>query len=642
MSKPRVRRFPEKPDGLNPFAAVARLFEGWIDPLKAPKTLQPPATIWRYIWHYVRQAKLPLFASFVLNAISGSLEALLLFYVGRVVDILAGSKAVDGWSGLFTLNGSELTAIFVFAILIRSLLAVLQALIDNQVIGRGFYNLVAWQAYSQVARQSLGFFANEQSGAVLTKTGQAGDSVGNFITGSLSSFWTIATYFGTSMFLFAQLHIALDGIVLAWVVVVLLTGRYFLPRMRETSTDVAEASAEMNGRFVDVFSNIQTVRLYGSAQEADGYMREGVVSYIGRVRRAGRLSVGMHTVMTTASGLAFAATIALCIDLWTRGAISVGSVAAALALILRLNMWMGWMLGSISGLMRNFGVLQNTMEMVSRPIDVVDHPGAGDLVVSKGGIDFKNVSFEYLKGKPVFEDFNLSIAPGERVGLVGRSGAGKSTLVSLLLRFYDLKSGAITIDGQNIAEVKQDSLRHAVGVVTQDTALLHRSVRDNIGIGKPGAALAEIENAARRAEAHDFISALADHQGRKGYDAYVGERGIKLSGGQRQRIAIARVLLKNAPILVLDEATSALDSEVEAAIQSQLDELIEGKTVIAIAHRLSTIAAMDRLVVLDEGRVAEEGTHAELLARGGIYATLWNRQSGGFLGDETERVAERA
>lgn len=638
----RERRYPEKPDGNNPLAAIARLFEGWVDPLKQPKTLQPPAEIWRYIWHYARQARLPLIASFVLSAISGSLEAVLLFYVGRIVDILAGSKVVDGWSGLFAVNGYELAAIFIFAILIRSLLAVLQSLIDTQVIGRGFYNLVSWQAYSQVARQSLGFFSNEQSGAILTKAGQAGDSVGNFITGSLSSFWTIATYFGTSLFLFAQLHIALDGIVVAWVIAVLLTARYFLPRLRETSTDVAEASAEMNGRFVDVFTNIQTVRLYGSSQEADGYMRDGVVSYINRVRRSGRLSVGLHSVMTIASGLAFAATIALCIQLWTQVEISVGSVAAALALIMRLNMWMGWLLGSISGLMRNFGVLQNTMEMVSRPIDVVDKPGAGKLAVSKGAITFENVSFEYLKDTPVFENFSLAIGPGERVGLVGRSGAGKSTLVSLLLRFYDLKAGAIKIDDQHIAEVTQDSLRHAIGVVTQDTALLHRSVRDNIRIGKAGASQQQIEEAARRAEAHDFITALADHQGRKGYDAYVGERGVKLSGGQRQRIAIARVLLKDAPILVLDEATSALDSEVEAAIQSQLDELIEGKTVIAIAHRLSTIAAMDRLVVLDEGKVIEQGTHEQLLARDGVYAALWNRQSGGFLGDESEKLAEPA
>ena len=617
-------------------------FEAWIDPLRNPGDAMPPANIWQFIWHFARQAKLPLGISFVLHTINGSMEALFFFFMGRLVDILTTGISSEGWAGLAAKSGSELALIFMFIVVIRFLVSLVQMMIDAQVINRGFYNLVAWQATSHVARQSVGFFASEHSGSVLTKVGQVGDAVGNFITGSLTSVWTILTFMATSLFLFAQLDLGLVGVVVVWVGVVLVLARYFLPRFRDASVDVAEAGAEKNGRVVDVYSNIQTVKLYGSTESADEYMREGMADYVQAATRIGRLSVGLNSLMTLASSLAFTAAAIICIDLWTRDAISVGSIAFALSLVLRLNMWLGMLIGSINGLMRNFGVLQNSMELITRPLEVVDAPDARDWTPTGGAIRFDNVRFGYLTDQPVIDRLDIDIAPGEKVGLVGFSGAGKTTIVNLLLRFWDVESGRISVDGTDIATVTQDSLRAAIGVVTQEPALLHRSVRDNILYGRPGASDDEVIAAAKRAEAHAFIMELKDSEGRSGYDAHVGERGIKLSGGQRQRVAIARVMLKNAPVLVLDEATSALDSEIEAAIQSQLATLMAGKTVLAIAHRLSTIAAMDRLIVIDGGRLVEQGSHAELLKQGGIYAALWARQSGGFLASERDAVEKDA
>ncbi len=611
-------------------------FETWIDPFRKPARPLPPADIWRFIWHYARQAKLPLGISFVLHAINGGMEAVFFFFMGRLVDILTAGVASDGWSGLMARAGGELALIFAIIVVVRFVISFMQMMIDAQVINRGFYNLVGWQATSHVARQSVGFFASEHSGAVLTKVGQVGDAVGNFITGSLTSVWTILTFMATSLFLFAQLDIGLVGVVVVWVGVVLVLARYFLPRFRDASVDMAEAGADKNGRVVDVYSNIQTVKLYGSTESADDYMRDGMAGYVEMAKRMGRLSVGMNSLMVLASSIAFAAAAILCIDLWTRDAITVGSIAFALSLILRLNMWLGMLIGSINGLMRSFGVLQNSMELITRPLEVTDAPDAKSFEPKGGGVRFEAVDFGYVKGQPVIDGFDLDIRPGEKVGLVGYSGAGKTTIVNLLLRFWDIQSGRIFIDGADISKVTQDSLRAAIGVVTQEPALLHRSVKDNILYGRPGASDADVVAAAKKAAAHDFILELKDPDGRSGYDAHVGERGIKLSGGQRQRIAIARVMLKNAPILVLDEATSALDSEIEAAIQEQLSTLMGGKTVLAIAHRLSTIAAMDRLIVINGGRIVEQGSHAELLKKGGIYAALWERQSGGFLASDPD------
>ena len=385
----------------------------------------------------------------------------------------------------------------------------------------------------------------------------------------------------------------------------------------------------------DSYSNIQTLKLYAREADNDRYIKEGFDQFLAAILPFTRHLTGVRASLAALSGVMIAAIAGFSINLWLNGAISVGAVAFTLSLVLRLNMLLGRMMTQLNSLMRNLGTVQNSAELVARPIGLNDRDGAADLEVRSAAIRIEQACFNYGDASmPVIDNLSLSIAPGEKLGLVGRSGAGKSTFVNLLLRFYDLQSGRIEIDGQNIADVSQESLRQAIGMVTQDTALLHRSIRENIVFGRPDAADAEILEAARTAEALDFIQGLSDQRGRKGLDAHVGDRGVKLSGGQRQRIAIARVMLKNAPILVLDEATSALDSEVEAAIQENLDELMQGKTVIAIAHRLSTIARMDRLVVMDEGRILETGTHGELLARGGLYADLWARQSGGFIGVE--------
>jgi ATP-binding cassette subfamily B multidrug efflux pump len=421
------------------------------------------------------------------------------------------------------------------------------------------------------------------------------------------------------------------ALVVIWIGIVLAMARYFVPRMRNRAAENAENASILNGRITDSFANIQTLRLFGNAEENDTYVKKGFERFLNSATRLARLVTGLRAAMGLLSAIMIAAFGALSIHLWTVDAITVGAIAFTLSLVLRLNMMQMRLMGQLNGMMRHFGVAQNAMETIAQPLDLIDAPDAKPLKVSRAAVDFENVKFHYGREGGIIEGINLSIAPGEKIGLVGHSGAGKSTLVNLLLRFYDVESGRILIDGQDIAGVTQESLRANIGVVTQDTALLHRSVRANIMFGKPGAPEAEMIAAAKGAEAHDFIMDLRDNRGRSGYDAQVGERGVKLSGGQRQRIAIARVLLKDAPILVLDEATSALDSEVEAAIQSQLDRLMEGKTVIAIAHRLSTIAAMDRLVILDHGRIVEEGTHEELLERGGHYARLWERQSGGFL-----------
>jgi ATP-binding cassette subfamily B multidrug efflux pump len=394
----------------------------------------------------------------------------------------------------------------------------------------------------------------------------------------------------------------------------------------------------LNGRMVDAYSNIQTLKLFARDEETDRYMRQGFDTFQATVLLFTRFITGVRASMALLSGIMIVTMAGLSVHLWLQGLISSGAVAFSLALVLRLNFLLGRLMTQFNGIMRNLGTIQNSAELISKPLGLVDKPDAPDLVIAEPGIRFDDVSFHYGKGSGVIDHFSLTIAPGEKVGIVGRSGAGKSTLVNLLLRLYDLEGGRILIDGQDIAGVRQESLRMQIGVVSQDTSLLHRSVRDNILFGRPDADEAGLIEAARRAEAMGFIQRLEDQQGRKGFDAHVGERGVKLSGGQRQRIAIARVMLKDAPILVLDEATSALDSEVEEAIQTNLNRIMDGKTVLAIAHRLSTIAALDRLIVVDKGRIIQEGTHEALLRDGGLYAELWARQSGGFLAADLEEV----
>ncbi|HLP70975.1 MAG TPA: ABC transporter ATP-binding protein, partial [Rhizobium sp.] len=493
-------------------------------------------------------------------------------------------------------------------------------------------------------RHSMTFFANEFAGRVATKVMQTSLAVREGVMKVLDVFVYVVTYFISMIVIVATADLRLVVPLVIWIVVYVSIVSYFVPRLRKVSADQADARSMMTGRIVDSYTNIATVKLFSHAGREEDYARNGMDEFLVTVHRQMRMVTLFHVLVYVNNCIALFAVGSLSISFWLGGSISVGAIAIAIGLAMRINGMSQWIMWEVSALFENIGTVYDGMKMMTKAHDVIDAPGARALTVEKGEIVYDHVRFHYGKAKGVIEDFSLVVNPGEKVGLVGRSGAGKTTLMNLLLRFYDLEKGRILVDGQDIATVSQDSLRSMVGVVTQDTSLLHRSIRDNIAYGRPQASDAEVIEAAKRANAWEFIEGLVDYKGRTGLDAQVGERGVKLSGGQRQRIAIARVFLKNAPILVLDEATSALDSEVEAAIQESLFSLMEGKTVIAIAHRLSTLTQMDRLIVLDKGRIIETGTHSELVALGGIYADLWNRQSGGFLADrdldETEQAAE--
>ncbi|MCJ8519367.1 ATP-binding cassette subfamily B multidrug efflux pump [Pseudorhizobium tarimense] len=611
--------------------ATFRAFENWIQPFDRRDDVKPPQGLVSFVWFYVRQAKAPFLAMLVLGGLAAGVEAAMFWFVGRLVDILDTIQPSDGWSGLMAEHGRELLLMALVVGLGRFLIAFLTALVDQQIITPGFYNLVRWQSYLHVSRQSLSFFQNDFSGRIVTKVWSAGQATGDVLTTLMESVWFVLIYSVSTLVLVAQLDLRMAGVVLVWLAVFAALARYFVPRIRENARLSAEAGSMINGRMVDAYSNIQTLKLFGSDEANDRYMRGGFESFQQTILRFTRMLTGVRASMALLSSIMIVTMAGLSIHLWLGGLISSGAVAFTLALMLRLNFLLGRLMTQLNGLMRNIGTIQNSADLISQPINLVDAPGAKALAVRVPEIRFDKVSFDYGNGKDVIRDLSLEIRPGEKIGIVGRSGAGKSTLVNLLLRFYDIESGRILIDGQDIAEVTQESLRAQIGMVTQDTSLLHRSIRDNVLFGRPDATEEQFRLAAQRAEADDFIMGLEDQRGRKGYDAHVGERGVKLSGGQRQRIAIARVMLKNAPILVLDEATSALDSEVEAVIQSNLVRLMQGKTVLAIAHRLSTIAALDRLIVMDKGRIVEQGTHNELVAANGIYADLWARQSGGFL-----------
>ncbi len=608
------------------------LFESWIDPYANPPAERVPNQSLAFMWFYVRQEKYVFLAMLVCGGLIALFEAGLFWFVGKVIDILASADRAEGWQGLIDRHGIELLLMLLAVFLGRTLVLSLAALVEEQAIVPGFNNLVRWQAHSVVYRQSLSFFQNDFSGRIVTKVWAAGQALGDFMVTLLQAVWFSLVYCATTLFLIGRLDWRLASVVGVWLVVFGFTARYFLPRVRKAARDTAETSSLVMGRLVDGYS--KTLKLFGTTQRDDAYMRRGMDRWLVAIMALTRGLSGIRISLATTSGIMICLVAALSIDLWLKAEISSGEVAFTLGLVLRLSMLLTRMMANLNGLLRNYGTIQNSMELLARPVTVVDSPGATQLAVSHGAISFKNVRFHYDNSRNVIENLSLHVRPGEKIGLVGRSGAGKSTLVNLLLRFYDLEGGRILIDGQDISKVTQDSLRAQIGMVTQDTSLLHRSVRDNILYGRPDATDEMMQQAVINAQADTFIEALSDPKGRQGLNAHVGERGVKLSGGQRQRIAIARVMLKDAPILILDEATSALDSEVEAAIQESLYRLMHGKTVIAIAHRLSTIAALDRLVVMDEGQIVECGTHEELVAANGIYAGLWARQSGGFIGHE--------
>ena len=606
-------------------------FERLIHPYPDAPPATPPRGFFAFLWDCSKGLRRYVLAMTLLTAAIGAFEALLFSVMGRIVDWLADTKPAELW----TQHRGMLLALA--ALLAASMLLVaLQSTLKQQTLQGNFPMLLRWNFHRLLLGQSMGFYQDEFAGRIAAKVMQTALAVRDvwLIFSELLVF--VVIYFATMLAVLGSFNPWLLAAFFAWALLYVGALRYFVPRLGRVAREQADARSLMTGRITDAYTNIATVKLFSHARREAGYAKGAMQEFLATVHAQMRLVTAFEIVNHALSMALIASTAGVTLWLWIRGGVGVGAVAAATAMALRLNGISHWVMWEMAALFEHIGTVQDGINTLSRVHTVVDRSDAKPLAVTRGKIEFEQVSFSYGGRTKIIDDLSLTIRPGEKIGLVGRSGAGKSTIVNLLLRFYDTERGRILIDGQDIARCTQESLRAQIGMVTQDTSLLHRSVRDNILYGRPDAGDADMEAAAQRAEAHEFIAALADAKGRCGYDAHVGERGVKLSGGQRQRIAIARVMLKDAPILLLDEATSALDSEVEAAIQQSLYRLMEGKTVVAIAHRLSTIAAMDRLIVLDRGRVVEEGVHDTLLARGGLYARLWAHQSGGFLRDDAE------
>ncbi|MDR5897656.1 ABC transporter ATP-binding protein [Halomonas vilamensis] len=613
-----------------------RYFESRIGPYPEGDVATPPKGLFPFIWHFSRPVWPWLLVMSLLTALVSAAEVVFFRYMGELVDWLGNVERANFWAE----HGAWLIGVGAAVLVGLPLLVLVQSLVTHQSIFGNYPMIGRWLSHRHMLSQSLAFYQDEFAGRVSQKVMQTALAIRETVTKVMDLMVYAIVYFTGAAFLLAQADPWLTLPLAIWLVGYLAIMRFFVPRLRDISMAQADARAQMTGRVVDSYSNIQTIKLFADTRRELDYAKDAMQDFMATVHRQMRLVTVLSICMTLLNTLLLVGMAAMAITTWYLDAISLGVLAIAIALVMRVRFMSDWILWEVAGLFENIGTVQDGMNTIAQAPAVRDVTNAPALSVPRGEIHFEALRFGYPQAvgedkteyKTVFDGLDLTIAPNEKVGLIGRSGAGKSTLANLLLRFYDLQGGRITIDGQNIAEVSQTSLRHQIGMVTQDTSLLHRSLRDNIRYGSPHASDDAIWEAVERAHADTFIHDLVDTQGRRGLDAHVGERGVKLSGGQRQRIAIARVLLKNAPILVLDEATSALDSEVEAAIQEQLETLMEGKTVIAIAHRLSTIAMLDRLIVVDEGRMVESGTHQELLAKGGIYARLWQRQSGGFIG----------
>jgi len=598
----------------------------------------PPPGLLPFYMHFVRQSPRLYAAMFVFGATVALLDTVIPLFIGKLVGLMT---TPDPRAAVLA-QAPLLLAVAALVLVARPLAILADSMVRNNAVIPGVTTLIRWQSHWHVIRQSWNFFQNDFAGRIANRVMNTSNSLRESVVSSIRAVWYIVVYGITALLLVSAADWRLAMPIVLWIVSFVFFLRYFVPRMRDLSRVSSEARSLVMGRVVDSYTNFPTVKLFARAADEDSYVRESMVEHRQRIADHMRMTTRFMATLTCMNSALVVGTAALGVLLWLNGGVSAAAVATALPLAWQIANMAGWVSWEVSGIFENVGVVQEGMETIAVPHALTDRPDARELAVGGGTIHFEHVRFSYgaleRGGLVVLDDLSLRIAAGERVGVVGRSGAGKSTLVSLLLRFHDVEGGRITIDGQDVREVTQESLRTAIGVVTQDTSMLHRSIAANIRYGRPQATDAEVEAAARQAHAHEFIGGLRDWKDRAGYDAHAGERGVKLSGGQRQRVALARVILKNAPILVLDEATSALDSEIEAAIQEQLETLMQSKTVIAIAHRLSTIAKMDRLVVMDGGRIVEQGTHEDLLRAGGHYALLWKRQSGGFLANDVPDV----
>jgi ATP-binding cassette subfamily B multidrug efflux pump len=607
---------------------ITARFDALYSPTALAENRQPPAGTAAFFRYFLDQFRGALWARFVFVAIGAVADAMMPVFVGWIVGMLATTAPGDLWAE----HGGQLMAILA-VVLLRPVSFFADQLARNHALTPSLVDLVRWQSHWHVVRQSWTFFQNDFAGRIGTKVMQAGEAIEMAVNTTIDAVWYAVVFLAVAVVVLAGMDPLLLVPIALWLVAYATLFRWGMPRIDALSERVSEARSVMTGRMVDSYANIQTLKTFADDGEEDAYVAEAVTAHVGVFRRLMQVFTLSWSALFLLNAFLAVGVTGIALAAWDAGTMTTAMVATAIPFVLQIVNISGWILEVGANVFRQIGTARDSMETIAKPLTLTDASGARPLAVTAGGIAYDRVSFDYWRGDQgaVIRDLSLTVAPGEKVGLVGRSGAGKSTLVNLTLRMFDVAGGAIRIDGQDVRSVTQASLRRAIGVVGQDTSLLHRSVRENVKYGRSGASDAEMIEAARRANVHEVILELEDPEGRRGYDAHVGERGVKLSGGQRQRIALARAILKDAPILILDEATSALDSEVEAAIQASLETLMAGKTVIAVAHRLSTIARMDRIVVMDRGQVVEEGPHAALIARGGIYAGLWARQSGGFL-----------